>query len=60
MKFHLFVPILDQQQLHRHAGLNTGHGDFARFPLDTERAEVVKLPPLLVEGSQFQNGVAVI
>lgn len=60
MKFHLLVPVLDLKQLHGHAGLDAGHGHLARFPQNAQRAEVVKLPSLLVKSSQFQNGVAVI
>lgn len=60
MKFHLFVPILHQQKLHRQRGLYTGDRPQARLPQDAQRAEVVKLPSLLIKCSQFQDGVPVI
>lgn len=60
MKFHLFVPILEQQKLHGHRGLNTRHRHQARLPQDAQRAEVVKFPSLLIKCSQFQDRVTVV
>lgn len=60
MKFHLFVAIREQQQLHGHCRFNTGHRHLGRFPQHAQRAEVVKLPSLFIKSSQVQNGVTVI
>lgn len=58
--FHLIVPILDHLKLHGHVRLNTGQWHLGGLPDHTQRAEVVKLPPLLVKSSQVQNWVVVV
>ena len=56
----LFAGVLKQQELHGHGGLDAGKGRFGRLPGDAQRAEVVKLPALVIEGGQVQHGTAVI
>lgn len=60
MHFLLTSPLFLQGQLHWQLGLNTSNGRICGFPHNTERAEVVKFPALLVIGSQIQYWIAVI
>lgn len=60
MHFLLTIPLFLQSQLHWQLRLNTSNGFICGFPHNTQRAEVVKFPALLVIGSQIQDWIAVI
>lgn len=56
----LAVGLLGRVQLHGLAGLETGERRPGRFPRHTQRAEVIKLPALLVKRRHVQLRVPII
>lgn len=56
----LVAGLLGDVQLHGFVGLDAGQRCFGRFPRHTQRAEVIKLPALLVKRRHIQLRVAVI
>lgn len=56
----LFTGIFNQLEVHGHEGFDASQGDFGGLPDEGQRAEVVKLPALVVKRGQVQHRIAVI